>query len=74
MLPSSPPGEILGSDKVPTDLPTRSLRFESIGIEDGLSHSAVWQILQDSEGFMWFGTQDGLKRDESVLYDVDGDN
>ncbi len=39
-----------------------SLRFEHITIEDGLSHSKVNTILQDSRGFMWFGTNDGLNR------------
>jgi len=51
-------------------LPARSLRFERIGIEDGLSHSAVWKILQDSEGYMWFGTQDGLNRYDGYNFAV----
>jgi len=35
-------------------------RFESLTIEDGLSQSRVYCIMQDRKGFMWFGTQDGL--------------
>jgi signal transduction histidine kinase/ligand-binding sensor domain-containing protein len=31
-------------------------------VEQGLSHSTVNCILQDSYGFMWFGTEDGLNR------------
>ena len=31
-------------------------------MEDGLSNSAVFTILQDSRGFMWFGTTYGLNR------------
>ena len=72
--PNRSPEGILDPDKVPVSQSPLKLRFERIGIEDGLSNSAVWKILQDSEGFMWFGTQDGLNREESVLYDVDGDN
>lgn len=39
-------------------------RFERISVEDGLSQSSVFCILQDHLGYMWFGTQDGLN-----LYD-----
>lgn len=40
----------------------RSLRFERIGPEQGLSQESVLTILQDRQGFMWFGTQAGLNR------------
>ncbi|NDV65796.1 two-component regulator propeller domain-containing protein [Bacteroides sp. 224] len=29
-------------------------------IEDGLSHNTVWHSIQDSYGFIWFATADGL--------------
>src|SRR6476646_3549565 len=35
---------------------------EYIGIEKGLSNNAVTCIYQDHNGFMWFGTYDGLNR------------
>ncbi|MGD9317883.1 MAG: two-component regulator propeller domain-containing protein, partial [Anaerolineae bacterium] len=38
------------------------LDFQRFSIEQGLSQSVVSSILQDSRGFMWFGTQDGLNR------------
>jgi signal transduction histidine kinase/ligand-binding sensor domain-containing protein len=38
------------------------IRFEHISSEQGLSQSVVFCILQDSRGFMWFGTQNGLNR------------
>ncbi len=40
----------------------KHIRFEGWSIEDGLSHGEVHAILQDREGFMWFGTGDGLNR------------
>jgi ligand-binding sensor domain-containing protein len=40
----------------------RNLRFEHVSIEHGLSQESVLTILQDRQGFMWFGTQAGLNR------------
>jgi len=43
-------------------LEARNIRFRHITPEDGLSQSTVHAILQDREGLMWFGTQEGLNR------------
>ena len=40
----------------------RPVKFERISLEQGLSQSSVLCILQDRQGFMWFGTQDGLNK------------
>ena len=39
-----------------------NLSFEHLSIEHGLSQITVHSILQDSRGFIWFGTEDGLNR------------
>ena len=53
------------------DLPLLgTLRFERLGLEEGLSQSVVICILQDSLGFMWFGTQDGLNRYDGYNFTV----
>ncbi|MEO8210561.1 MAG: two-component regulator propeller domain-containing protein, partial [bacterium] len=39
-----------------------NFKFERISLEQGLSQSVVYSILQDSQGFMWFGTEEGLNR------------
>ena len=41
---------------------TPGLRFESITQKDGLSHSDIYAITQDLDGFLWFGSSDGLNR------------
>ncbi|MES2776433.1 MAG: two-component regulator propeller domain-containing protein [Bacteroidota bacterium] len=38
------------------------LKFKRISIEQGLSNSTIETIYQDSRGFIWFGTRDGLNR------------
>jgi len=39
-----------------------SLQFEHLTSEQGLSQNDVNCILQDQQGFMWFGTHDGLNK------------
>jgi signal transduction histidine kinase/ligand-binding sensor domain-containing protein/CheY-like chemotaxis protein/HPt (histidine-containing phosphotransfer) domain-containing protein len=42
--------------------PTPTLRFEHLSVDDGLAQESVLAIVQDQDGFMWFGTQSGLSR------------
>jgi len=39
--------------------------FQHLTIEEGLSQSSVYAIVQDTSGFMWFGTREGLNRYDS---------
>ena len=39
-----------------------SIKFNSITIEDGLSQSTVETMYQDSKGYIWIGTSDGLNK------------
>lgn len=45
-----------------TPILAKQFYFKKYQVEKGLSHNTVWCILQDSYGFMWFGTTDGLNR------------
>lgn len=47
-----------------------SLKFSHIGTEVGLSENNVTCILRDRQGFMWFGTRDGLNRYDGYDFDV----
>jgi len=46
------------------------LSFEHLGTTKGLSHSNVICALQDSRGFMWFGTREGLNRYDGYTFTV----
>lgn len=48
----------------------QSLKFEHLSVEEGLSQSHVTSILQDSKGFMWFGTQSGLNKYDGYNFKV----
>jgi ligand-binding sensor domain-containing protein/tRNA A-37 threonylcarbamoyl transferase component Bud32 len=47
-----------------------SIHFTHLNVEDGLSQSSVFAILQDKDGFMWFGTEDGLNRYDGYNFRV----
>jgi signal transduction histidine kinase/ligand-binding sensor domain-containing protein/CheY-like chemotaxis protein/HPt (histidine-containing phosphotransfer) domain-containing protein len=40
----------------------RTLRFEHLSVEQGLAQESVLAVVQDADGFMWFGSQGGLSR------------
>lgn len=53
------------------------IRFTHLSVEHGLSHTMVNSINQDKQGFMWFGTEDGLNKYDGYgfqIYRPDPDN
>ncbi len=52
----------------PPDLPSvnvaeaPSIRMDNLDLTDGIGQGTIYQITQDSKGFLWFGTQGGLHR------------
>src|SRR3977135_433722 len=48
----------------------KNIKFEHLGTDQGLSQSNVTCILQDSRGFMWFGTRDGLNKYDGYKFTV----
>jgi signal transduction histidine kinase/ligand-binding sensor domain-containing protein len=54
-----------------------TVKFKKITTRDGLSQSSVLCILQDREGYMWFGTEDGLNKYDGydfTIYRPEPDN
>src|SRR5690606_13800964 len=47
-----------------------NFHFKKFQVGDGLSENAVYCILQDLDGFMWFGTKDGLNRFDGTHFRV----
>src|SRR5678816_4566405 len=48
----------------------QQLLFENYTSEQGLSQNSCYTIAQDANGFMWFGTQDGLNRYDGKQFKV----
>lgn len=46
------------------------VQTEQLSIEDGLSNRFVRSIVQDSKGFMWFATKNGLNRYDGYNFEV----
>jgi signal transduction histidine kinase/ligand-binding sensor domain-containing protein/CheY-like chemotaxis protein len=51
-------------------LNAKTLEFEHLTVADGLSQSVVLCVLQDNQGFMWFGTEDGLNKHDGYQFTV----
>lgn len=51
----------------------KQVAFRELTVEQGLSQNSVVSIAQDSTGFMWFATQDGLNKYDGrdfIHYDI----
>lgn len=46
------------------------LKYEQLNTSNGLSQGYVYDMLQDKDGFMWFGTKDGLNRYDGYSFKV----
>ncbi|TAH41799.1 MAG: histidine kinase [Bacteroidetes bacterium] len=47
-----------------------NLRFGRLSVDKGLSQSKVYCSYQDNQGFMWFGTEDGLNKYDGYSFEV----
>lgn len=51
-------------------LTAQAYTFKKYQVNNGLSENSVQIIIQDHQGFMWFGTKDGLNRFDGYEYKV----
>jgi hypothetical protein len=68
LLPGVAMGQDIQQDVLPPFAPPSPLRFERFSLEDGLSQNSVLAMLQDRQGYLWFGTQDGLNRFDGYTF------
>ncbi|GHE47232.1 ligand-binding sensor domain-containing protein [Sphingobacterium griseoflavum] len=57
----------------------QSYYFNHFGVDEGLSNNAILCSVQDKNGFLWFGTRDGLNRFDGYTFkqfysDTDSNN
>ena len=80
-LERDPASQPTGSGARPSPVPNTNLsaspfapsipaRFEHLSLEQGLSQSSVFCILQDSQGFLWICTQDGLNKYDGYEFSI----
>jgi ligand-binding sensor domain-containing protein/serine phosphatase RsbU (regulator of sigma subunit) len=48
----------------------QNLRFRHLNADQGLSHNTITCFLQDSQGYVWIGTQDGLNRYNTYSFEI----
>jgi ligand-binding sensor domain-containing protein len=52
------------------NIPPQAIRFQHIGVEQGMSQNSVLACLQDRQGFIWSGTYDGLNRYDGTGFTI----
>lgn len=55
---------------VTTMVRAQDYKFSHFSVEQGLSQTVVNCIMQDQQGFMWFGTQEGLNRYDGYAFKI----
>lgn len=58
---NSPKQKIINTLPLPSKV-LKNLPFDKFTVEDGLSSNSINCLFQDSKGFLWIGTDDGLNR------------
>jgi len=71
--------QIIGKAAQPLNIPVAAnqshapgsmVRFEHLTVQDGLSDNSGQAVFQDSRGFLWIGTKNGLNRYDGYTFTV----
>jgi PAS domain S-box-containing protein len=46
------------------------IKFDRLSTKEGIPHSTVFSIIQDSKGFLWFGTRNGIARYDGYNFKI----
>ncbi len=65
---SSVPALALAGRVAPAAARQGALRFDRVTVEDGLAGPEIMAIHQDAQGFLWFGTSEGLERYDGYTF------
>ncbi len=49
---------------------TKPVKFRHLTTSDGLSQNRIFDIVQDHDGFIWIGTEDGLNRYDGYNFEI----
>ncbi len=55
---------------LPSLLQGQQMLFKNFSVQDGMSSNTVWNILQDDQGYLWFGTKNGLNRFDGYNFKI----
>lgn len=58
---------LLSANVIASDNP---IKFRRYSLDQGLSQGTISAIVQDKDGYLWFGTQDGLNRFDGYQFKV----
>ncbi|MES2287849.1 MAG: two-component regulator propeller domain-containing protein [Bacteroidota bacterium] len=61
---------LFSQEKTQAQILSENTKFKHLSVNDGLSDNYVHAIFQDREGFMWFGTGDGLNKYDGYKFTI----
>ena len=60
----------LHSQEISNILHNKQFKFEELTYKDGLKHHSITEVSQDSRGYMWFGTFNGIYKYDGYTFKI----